>query len=856
MLPSLTVGFLVGLLLGSYARYLPIVAAVFGATAATGIVIAERRGLMTPAAGHGLYLAGLFGALWWFVAGPQPASPDSFPFVTGATYQVEGTVMEPARQFPGRTALVLGDCRATSEAGQSVSIDRIRVTWREADATYLPGDRIALTGKLRAPWGFRNPGGFDYGTYLEHRGIGAVISASGAGRITLRSTPPAWSWWTPWRLIERWRERLRASAVRSLDGPAVGIFLGMILGQSGFVSPEVRDTYMATGTVHILSISGSHLGLIAFLSFWATKAACGWLSASWFLTLTRRITPTRLAALVTAVPVSFYTLLAGYEVATVRSWLMIMLFLWALWLGRSNPVLVTLCSAAVALLLHDPGALYDISFQLSFLSVLAIGLVLPLARRDPGLPPTDGWSLGDRLRTWGKEYLWVTGCVTLATVPVVAYYFNQIAWQGLAANLIAVPFAGFVLVPLGLLSAVWGLMAGSSALPAAAMNQFLCEGFNTMVRWCAYMPGAEWHVASPSVQLMLIYYLAGLALLLKGPRLAFRAKLALGMLLMGLLGWWAWSPRWNLEQTAVRVAFLDVGQGDAAVVELPEGETIVIDGGAAYDSLDLGRAVVGPYLWDRGIRRVDHLVGTHPQLDHVGGLATIVEKFSVGRYWGNGLSRDEAFYQRLHKALTSRQVPVSRAAQGRVIVQSPSCSMVALNPAPSNDGQVDGGELVLSDLRDDGTILNNRSVVARLDCGVHSFLFAADVEGAGMERMLDHGVTLDAEVLKVPHHGARSSLHEGWIARVHPREAVISVGRQNPYGHPVEQVLQAYRQRGSRVWATSEWGSVVVTASLEDSTLDVLTAKSLEPKAVQLGPGMLGQELDNLRRMWRGWRES
>lgn len=856
MLPLLTVGFLVGLLLGSYALFMPITTIVLCSLAAVGIVIGEAKGLLTRPAGHGLYVAGLIGMLWWFVMGPHSIGADPAVFAKGETSRLEGTVREPVRQFPGRAMMVLVDCLATTDEGRTVAINRVRVTWREADAAFLPGDRVAVRGKLRAPWGFKNPGGFDYGSYLEHKGIEAILSVTGAGRVTLVTTPSPLSWWTPWRVIERWREQLRIAAVRSLNESSAGIYLGMILGQNGFVSPETRDTYMATGTVHILSISGSHLGLIALLSFWMTKAACSRLPSAWFLTLTRWITPTRLAAVVTAVPVTFYTLLAGYEVATVRSWLMIMLFLWAVWLGRPNPVLVTLCSAALAVLIHDPEALYDISFQLSFLSVLAIGLALSLVAQEPGIPPLDGWSLGHRLRTWTREYLWITGGVTMATVPLVAYYFNQVAWLGLLANLLIVPFAGFVLVPVGLASAIWGLATGAKTLPAAALNDMLCDGFSTLVAWFARVPGAEWHVASPSVPLMLVYYLVLAMLLCRGRELRFPMNVGLAWLLVCLLAWWVWSPRWALDPTSVRVTFLDVGQGDATVVELPDGGTIVIDGGAAYDSLDLGRAVVGPYLWDRGIRRVDHLIGTHPQLDHVGGLATLVEKFSVGQYWGNGLGREEHFHHRLREALTRRQVPELRAEEGRIIIESPSCRLLALNPPSPDRIRTTSGETSREDVRLDGAVLNNRSVVTRLTCGSHSFLFAADVEGTAMQRMLDQGAALDSEVLKVPHHGARSSLHEGWIAQVHPKEAVISVGRQNAYGHPVPDVLDTYREEGGRLWLTSESGAVWIAAGVHGHDLDVQTARSRELCAVPLGPTMWGEERLNLARTWHRWIES
>jgi competence protein ComEC len=856
VLAILTIGFVTGLLMGSYAPFLPATILILYVSAAISLVFCEGRGWLTRPAGHGLFLAALFGTCWWMLAGPVTIVAARAVPATEGVSRLVGTVLEPAKHFPGRRTLVLGNGLAVTESGRSIPIERVRLTWRDPDQVFLPGDRVEVAGKLREPWGFRNPGGFDYGTYLEHRGIAGLISASGAGQVTTVSPEVRAVFWAPWRLIEEWREQLRNAALRSLSGSASGLFLGMILGQGGYVSPEARDAYMATGTVHILSISGSHLGLIAVICFWLAKALCNRLPHAWFLSLTRWITPTRVAALATALPVTFYTLLAGHEVATVRSWLMIMLFLWAVWLGRPNPLLVALCAAALAVLLHDPGALFDISFQLSFLSVLAIGLALPLARVELGLPPVEGWSIGERLRFWGREYLVVTGGLTLATLPLVAYYFNQIAWLGLAANLIVVPVAGFLIVPIGLASAIVGLLTGSATLPAAGLNQWLCDGFRWLVEWVARVPGAEWHVSSPSIPLMLGYYFLLLILLVRGTVLSRAAMIGVGLPLILILGLWIWSPRWGLDSTAVRVTFLDVGQGDATVVELPEGETVVIDGGAAYDSLDLGRAVVAPYLWDQGIRRIDHLIGTHPQLDHVGGLATLIEKFPVGRYWGNGLERTEPFYRKLQETLGRRRVPVLQAGEGRTIIDTPSCRLLVISPPvpPARDAAAPSSSQV--ETRMDGSAMNNRSLVARLACGSHRFLFAADVEGEAMEWMMGRGLELEADILKVPHHGARSSLHEGWIERVRPADAVISVGRQNAYGHPAPAVVQAYRARGSRVWSTSESGAVSVRGSLLGGERDIHAARDLDLRPVELRRTMLVDEADNLRRAWRRLMES
>jgi competence protein ComEC len=579
----------------------------------------------------------------------------------------------------------------------------------------------------------------------------------------------------------------------------------MIVGQPGYLDQSVRDAFMASGTVHILSISGSHIGLVAFLSFFVIKSACRRLPDDWLLALSRRITPTRLAAMGTALPVVAYTLLAGAEIATVRSLVMILLFLLAVWLGRQEKLFLSLAVAALLILLHQPQAIFDISFQLSYSSVLAIAWVLHLQRlpqAEQGLPP-ERTVLGhrlDRWLAWLRTYAWMTGGVTLATLPLVAYHFNQIAWVGLVANLAVIPLAGLFLVPLGLISAGLVVLTGSQTLPAAWLNETGLNLLLRLVQAMARLPGAEWHVSSPGIPAIIAFYLLLASALASRDRPWISRTCLTGLTALLLL--WAWSPRGLAGQETLRVTMLDVGQGDATVIELPGGETVLIDGGTRQETLDMGRAVIAPYLWDRGIFRLDHVIATHPQLDHVGGLISVLRLLPVAQYWDNGVARQEAFYRHLREAIDDAVPMVTRAEEGQVIVQSESCRLVVLNPSSG------GGKGV--SITASGTSLNNRSIVTRLDCGLHSFLFPGDVEREALARLA--GRSTRTQVLKVPHHGAASSLYEPWLRMVQPDLALISVGRRNPYGHPAKAILQAYQDLGVPLYRTDRDGAVWITA--------------------------------------------
>ena len=839
---------LLGVVLGSYLVYLPLCVLFCLILAAISLTIGERRGRLTVGEGAVLYGALLGGVLLWATFSWNGSGSLLAALEEQGPVPVRGTVVEPPTHAPIRTVLILGVSQIGEGAGSRSLSGRLRLTWREPDRTFLPGDEVSVTARVHPPSGTRNPGGFDYGAYLVHQGIDAVTSVSGPGRVALVAAPPRLSRWTPWRVIEQWRARIRQAALTTLSDPARGIFLGLIIGEQGYLADEVRDAFMATGTVHILSISGSHLGLVAFLSFLLMKGVCRILPAMWLLALSRVITPTRLAAVATIVLVTFYTLLAGAEVATVRSLAMIAIVMLAVWLGRTHDLLRAVACAALLLVVQNPRAIYAISFQLSFMAVVAIALVIGARMRDAsdGLPPQHA-SVWDTAGTWLRGYLWLTGGVTLATLPLVAYHFKQIAWLGVLVNAWVVPLAGLILVPLGLGSAIWLLITGQESLPAAALNQALSEFMSKMVAWCATVPGAEWHVASPAVMAMAAFYLLLAGAIwpaAEGRSLWWRRGCLIGAML--LLGGWGWSPRDSPGDDAVRVTFLDVGQGDACLLELPDGQTVLIDAGARYDTLDMGRAVVGPYLWERGITRLDHVIATHPQLDHVGGLAWVVRSFDVGRYWSNGVTREEPFYRRLHETLQTRGLIEERAEEGRAIIDTGPCRLDVLNP-PADSGR----SLPESGVRgtSSGSVLNNRSIVTRLQCGAQTFLLTADAEAGALARLHRLQPLARATILKVPHHGAASSLYGPWIREAGVQTAVVSVGRDNVYGHPARSVVDAYREAGIHLLRTDHDGAVWITARLSRPELRIDTARDGTLTAIPLNSILGTAELTNWRRI-------
>lgn len=718
---------------------------------------------------------------------------------------------------------------------------KLRMTWRDPDMELFQGMYIRARAMLRAPSGTLNPRGFDYAAYLEGQGIDAVATVSGPGAVHVveRAAPSAWFIPT---LLERWRGTVR-SAAASLEEPARSLFLSLTIGEQGTLPVDVREWFMTTGTVHILSISGSHLGLIALLTYGLIRSLCRRLPVTALLALSRRIAPSRLAAVATFIPVVAYTLLAGAETATIRSCLMIAVGLLAVWFGYPRYVLHALAASAGITLLANPSALYDISFQLSYGSVLVLALVLERSiDEDTPVESVRPWR--GRALEWLRESLRVTCYVTVATLPLVAFYFNQVPWLGLFANLLVIPFVGALLLPICLASAVWTIALERPMLLGTDLIAWLSNGLIEVVRWMAGLPAAEWFVAAPSLPTMALFYLLGFGFLRRlaaersDPR---RPAMVFGMAL--LLVWWLWSPRPFPSQDRVRVTFLDVGQGDSAVIELPSQVVFVIDGGAAYERFDMGRGVLAPFLWNRGIRRLDHVVGTHPQLDHVGGLTWVLGHFTVGTFWTNGMTREEEFWQRLDHTATRRDVKLTVASPDRGVVVPGPCQVTFLNP-PADRRLLSARE---------AASLNNQSVVTEFDCHQRRMLFTGDIEREGLARLQESGMTRSLALLKVPHHGSRNSLETSWLEAATPEVAVVSAGRHNSYGHPAGQVLAAYQSVGAQVHRTDRQGAIWVDLDLASDRMQVHSMEEWQLHSVTLRAALPSTEWENVIKLWRRW---
>jgi len=649
--------------------------------------------------------------------------------------RVEGRVVaEPVRWAADRARLLLEVERAD---GRAVS-GRVQVTVYGEVPELAQGQRVAGDLTLHPAQGPRNPGTFDYGAHLAREGVRVVATARGERLEALDAPRPPWP------------ARVRRAALdalgRALPPASAALLGGLLLGDRTALPRDLDDAFRRGGVYHVLAVSGFNVALVA-ASVWAL---CRLARAG------RRASACSAIAVVTG-----FAAVVGPEPSVLRAVVMAVLVLSALVLEREASVVNSLALAALAILAVRPGDLLDPGFQLSFAATAGIVLA-PLPR---GLV---AGALG------------VSAAAQLAVLPIALTHFNQLSTIGVLANLGVVPLAGAATI--GGLAAV-GLAFASEALAAVAFDAVwpVLLALRGVVALAAAVPGAVLHLPAPPWSALACYaaaLLLGVAWWRRAPAEGARRGRAAPAAALGLLAASVAIAAWPLVRPPdgrLRVTVLDVGQGDAIVVETPDGRAVLIDaGGGGPGRLDAGERVVAPFLWNRGYLRLAATAVTHLDADHAGGMPTVHRLFGVpARLTVDGLARAPfAAGGAVLSLVRPRQAPADAAARGRAA--------------------------------------NDEAMVLRLEYGLAAFLLASDIEAAREVDLVAAGAPLAATVLKVPHHGARGSSTAPFLAAVGPSVAVVSVGPRNTYGHPSPGALARLAAAGASVYRTDQDGAVLL----------------------------------------------
>lgn len=786
--------------------------------------------------------------------------------------------LDGLRRFAGRQVVLTGVLSGPAEVGRdrmylTLNVERLDVDgsaqelsgvvsllasfrtaaseqeYRDLELRY--GARIRVAVKLSRADEYRNPGVSPLGEYLDRKGYDATGSIKNAAAITrLKDTRGLLV--VVFRALYAWREKLQSGIDTTFAPETAGVLDAALLGNRYNLSRETSERFRDGGTFHVLVISGLHISFIGGIVFLALKR----------LSRRRWIQFVLPAAVVWA-----YALAVGAESSVVRAALMFTFAGLAVVLFRKSTSLNGLGAATLVLLIRSPKEIFDPSFQLTFLSVLAIVLIAwPLLQtcaaiggwypsRETPCPPACSrelrwfcevlfWSE----RKWRKElarspyryrlfktpvaarleqyrvqaclrYVFaaviVSGAVQVVLLPLMIVYFHRLSLASLVLNIVV----SVLLTLLTALALVALLVSQLSPALAAPLIQ-LTDTINWLMIH-SVDPFAHFNLASIRLPeysgwgaLVYVLYFVPLLVLVLRKKWAVPAVLS-QVLLVLILVFHPYSA--TMEKARLRVDFLDVGQGDAAVVTLPDGEVLLVDGGgntdksrSKTDRRSIGEAVVSEYLWWRGLDTVDYVLATHADADHIDGLNDVVRNFSVDAALVARSPANDPEYAKFAQTLATTRTHVATIEAGDVIrfgdvqiqVLWPPAAITANEPSRNND-----------------------SIVLRLSYGDRKILLTGDIEKSAERALVattrnlepsDPPVDLElsnlrGDVVKVPHHGSRTSSTAPFVAATHAQTAIISVGQSSMFGHPHPEVVERWRASGAQVLTTGQCGTITVT---------------------------------------------
>ena len=629
------------------------------------------------------------------------------------------------------------------------------------------GDKLQISGEYQEPNKARNYKGFDYKNYLKINKIYGIIRVDLYTNIIIKHQKNLSNFKL---LIHKIREKLKQNIQELLTKETYALGIGILIGDNSRINEKIVEDFKNSNLSHMLAVSGAHINYVVLtVSILFTKKRAG----------------IKAQRVVTIMMMLFFMELTQMTSSVVRAGISCIIYMLASLLYRKAYVINTMAISTLLILLNNPFKLFDIGFQLSYAGTLGIILFCKLIN----IP------IKNKLLKYLKDSIIISISANIFIIPIMIYQFNTISLTFILSNLLAGPLLGISIILEIIVLLISFMSINIAAIPAKVLNILLILIIN-IANWFSNIEISKIYVITPQIISIVAYYLICAAIILKQKNRKIIVIIMLTVLIINLFP----TPK------KLRINFIDVGQGDSTLIRTETNKVILIDSGGstASSSFDVGNKVLLPYLLDRRIKKIDFIIVSHFDADHCQAFETVIDNINVRKVVVCKQSMITQEYLNIINKCKKKNIKIIVVERGDKLKIDKRTEFEILHP----------GERFLDDGKGG---LNANAIVCKMNYKLNngkifSILFTGDIE-VEAEKELEqvYGKKLKADILKVAHHGSKTSSREEFIKLVSPKIALIGVGENNKFGHPADITLERLEKENVKVYRTDQMGEVSIT---------------------------------------------
>ena len=644
------------------------------------------------------------------------------------------------------------------------------------------GDEIIVKGNFEEASTARNEGGFDYKQYLKSKNIYGIVTVDKKDIETINKNNVG----VIDLLANKVRNSMKRKIEQNLHNETNELLSGMLIGEKSNLQKEIQEDFRDSSLSHVLAISGMHVSYVMLgITFLISKIKFS----------------KKMSKIVTILILLFFIILTGKTASVTRACFMSSYIILASLLHKKAHVLGSISISLLIILIINPYFILDIGLQLSYGGTIGIVLIYPILKKykkkkedKTGRIKKVLYKIKDKI----IDTILITISANLVIFPIVLFHYNIMSFTFIISNLLISPIIGIIII-LGFLSVFSSYIVSPISKVMFFFLQIFLSVLAQIAHFCAELPLSKVYFPTPKIYVIIIYYLFLMYIILVKNKIITGKKIGKKVFIIFTIIVIILNLILNFIPKTFTISFIDVGQGDSILISTPKGKNIIVDGGGSRDetSFNIGKQTLIPYLLNKGITKLDYVIISHFDSDHATGVAQILGKIDVSSIILTRQLEENDIYRHILSIAKEKKIKLIYVKEGDVLkIGGIKISIIH----PENKLMINNP-------------MNNNSIVCKVEYNSFSMLLTGDIEMEAEELILRKNINLKADVLKVAHHGSKTSTTGEFLKAINPKVALIGVGKNNNFGHPSNEVIQRLKENGTRIYRTDENGEISITVN-------------------------------------------